>query len=104
MFPYMFCVPIMVLFFEAGRGIGIALLLHCEISPYDMITSRAMRVIWDVNSVLLSYPYLGHCFQESINSSTQSVGETGEDAFPQLFPHFLSFRFVITAFEDLEFL
>lgn len=46
MFPQMHCVPIMVLFFRAGRRIRVALLMFCEISAHDMITSRAMRVIW----------------------------------------------------------
>lgn len=57
-----------------------------------MITSRAMSVIWDVYSVLLSYPYFRHYFWECTNNHTQSVEETGEDDFPQPFTPFSSFR------------
>lgn len=34
----------------------IALLMYCELSVYDMITSRAMRIIWDVCAILLPLP------------------------------------------------
>lgn len=63
--------------FRAGRGTRIALLLHCAISAYNMITTRTMKVIWDVCSVLLSCPHLGHYLRESINNSTQPVGRRG---------------------------
>lgn len=47
-----------MIFFRVGRGIRIGFLLYWVISVYEMIT-RAMKVIWDVYSVFLSYPYLG---------------------------------------------
>lgn len=34
--------------FQNRREIRMALLMYCGISVYDMITSRTMRVIWDV--------------------------------------------------------
>lgn len=50
---------LVMIFFRAGRGIRIVLLLYSVIPVYEMIT-MAMRVIWDVYSVFLSYPYLRH--------------------------------------------
>lgn len=71
--------------FQNGREIRMALLMYCGISVYDMITSRTMRVIWDVCSVLLSCPYRSCYLWESINNLTKSVtGKQGRMIFPSL--------------------
>lgn len=48
----------------------------CNIS-FRHDNKRTMKVIWDVCSVLLSCPHLGHYLRESINNSTQPVGRRG---------------------------
>lgn len=60
------------------------LLLYCGVSVYGMATSRAMRVIWDGCSVLLSYPHLSTTFGNPV-IIVQSVGGTGEKGFPHTF-------------------
>lgn len=67
-----------------------------------MITRRAMRVIWDVCSVMLFYPSLGVYLWEPIKSYLV-CGATRTDDFPQLFMPFASFRPVKIAFENFGF-
>lgn len=102
-FQYMHYVPITVLLLRAGIGIRIALLLYCVISVYNILTSRAMRAIRDVSSVLLSCHGLGYYLWKFINNHTWSVGETGKDDFPQLFTLSSSFSPVTSAFENFQF-
>lgn len=102
-FLYMQHVLPMMIFFRAGRGIKVGLLLYCVIPAYDFITSKAIRVIWDVYSVLISYPYLRFCFKSPLAIIPSLWGRTGKDYFPCLFTLFSSFRPVKTAFEDFEF-
>lgn len=47
---------LVMIFLRAGRGIRIGFLLYCVIS---VMLTGAMKVIWDMYSVFLSYPYLG---------------------------------------------
>lgn len=106
MFPYMQHGTRAVLFFREGEGSGLlccCTMLYYIISVYDMRISRPMRVIWDVHSVLLSYPYFGHYLLTSVNNHTQSMERIGEDDFPQFFLPFFSFRPVTAAFENSEF-
>lgn len=64
--------------FQNGREIRIALLMYCRISVYDMITLRAMRVIWDVCSVLLSCTHTSAAtFGSPLIILQVSKGETG---------------------------
>ena len=65
-------------------------LLYYVIPAYDVVSSRTMRVIWDVYWVQLSCPYLQHYLWEYINNNTRFVEETGENDF--------SFRPVKTVF------
>lgn len=78
-------VLLLIIFVKVGKGIRIALVMCCVNSVYDMTTSRTMRVIWDVNSVLFACPGLGCYLWQFINNSTQLVGRTGEDDFTQPF-------------------
>ena len=53
--------------------------------------------------MLRSFPYLGSCVLEFVNNQTQPVGKTRGDAFPYSFASPLSFRLVLTAFENFEY-
>lgn len=55
-YPYALLVK---MFFKVGRGIRIVLLMYHMILVYDMVKSRAVRVIRDVYSVLFTCPGLG---------------------------------------------
>lgn len=73
-------------FSEQGRRSRVALLPCRGISVYHTITSRAMRVIWDGCSVLLSCPYLGTAFENPLII----VGRNRRELFSPVFhPHFL---------------
>lgn len=82
--------------------ITIALLLYSGISFYDMVTSRAVRVIWDVFSRLLSCPCL-RCYPCVSINCAQPVGETEEDDFPQSLIPFSPLRPGTTTSENFEF-
>lgn len=56
----------------------------------NVITSRTLKVIWNVYPVLCSCPYPACYLWEFNNNCAQSVGRTGEDNFPQLFTPFCS--------------
>lgn len=90
---------LMMIFFRAGRRIRIAFVAVCGISVYEMITSRTMKVIWDVYSVLLSYPYSGTTSGGPLIIIPSLWEEQGVD-FPQRFIPFSSFTPVKTAFEN----
>lgn len=64
-------------FLELGDQDGFVAVL-CDVM-YDMITSRAMRFIWDVCSVQLFWLGLGWCLWEFINNCTQFGTGTEED-------------------------
>lgn len=59
-----FCVLLLMIFFRGRRETRAVVLLYCVRPVYSMITSRAVTVIWDMYSVLLSYPYLRHYILE----------------------------------------
>jgi len=63
------------------------ILLYCMIWTYDMITSLCSGVI----------------LSEFINNQTHSMGKTGGDTFPLSFTPPVSFRLVLTAFENFEY-
>jgi len=52
---------------------------------------------------LRSFPYFGSYVLEFVNNQTQSVGKTGGDTSPHSFAPPLSFRLVLTAFENFEY-
>jgi len=79
------------------------ILLYCTISTYDMITSLCMKLGLYLHVALRSFPYLGSYVLEFINNQTQSVGKTGGDTSPHSFAPPLSFRLVLTAFENFEY-
>lgn len=83
---------------ERREGSFIAVL--CGI---NMITSRTMRVIWNVYSVMHSSPYLRYYLWEFNNNCIQPVGRIGEDNFPQFFTPVFSFRLVTRSFQNFEF-
>jgi len=52
---------------------------------------------------LRSFLYLRSYVLEFVNNQTQPVGKTGGDTFPNSFTPPLSFRLVLTAFENFEY-
>jgi len=80
------------------------ILLYCTISTYDMITSLCMKSGLYLHAALRSFPYLGSYVLEFANNRTQTVGKIKEDTFPHSFTPPLSFRLVLTAFENFEYL
>jgi len=68
-----------------------------------MITSLYMRLGLYLLAALQSFPYFGCYVLEFVNNRTQPVGKTGGDAFPHPFAPPLSFRLVLTAFENFEY-
>jgi len=101
--PYMLYVFVAVLFIIAGKRIRIMILLYCTISSSDTITSLCMKLGLYLHAALWSFPYLESYVLEFVNNQTQSVGKTGGDTFPHSFAPPLSFRLVLTAFEDFEY-
>jgi len=101
--PYLLYVFPVVMFITSGKRIKITILLYCVISTYDMVTSLGMRLGLYLYAELRSFPYLGSYLLEFVNNRTQSVGKTGGDAFPHSFTPSLSFRLVLTAFENFEY-
>jgi len=100
---YLLYVFPVVMFIIAGKRIRIMVLLYCITSTYDMVTSLGMKLGLYLHAALWSFPYLGFYLSEFINNQTHSVGKTGGDAFPHSFTSPLSFRLVLTAFENFEY-
>jgi len=100
--PYLQYVFSAVLFIITGKKIRIIILLYCTISTYDMITSLCMKLGLYLHAALRSFLYLGSYVLEFVNNQTQSVGKTRGDTFPHSFTPPLSFRLVLTAFENFE--
>jgi len=95
--PYLLYLFPVVLFIITGKRIRIMILLYCTMSTYDMITSLCMKLGLYLLAALRSFPYLGSYILEFVNNQTQSVGKTGGGIPP------LSFRLVLTAFENFEY-
>lgn len=79
-------VLLLIIFVKVGRGIKVALMMYCVTSFYDTITSRTMRVIWDVNSVLLACPGLAAAFGTSFIVVPSLWGEQERMTLPSLSP------------------
>jgi len=92
-----------VLFITSGKRIRMTILLYCMISTYDTITSLCMKLGLYLHVTLRSFPYLGSYVLEFVNNQTQSVGKTIGDTSPTLSPPPLSFRLVLTAFENFQY-
>jgi len=90
-------------FIITGKKIRIMILLYCVISIYDMVTSLGMKLGLYLHAALQSFPYLRCYLSEFINHQTHSMGKTRGDAFPDSFSPPLSFRLVVTAFENFEY-
>jgi len=101
--PYLQYVFTAVLFVTSGKRIRMIILLYCMISTYDMIISLRMKLGLYLHAVLRSFPYLGSYVLEFVSNQTQSVGKTRGDAFPHSFKPPLSFRLVLTAFENFKY-
>jgi len=101
--PYLLYVFAAVLFVIAGKKIRMIILLYCTISTYDMITSMCMQLGLYLHAALWSFPYLGSYVLEFVNNQTQSVGKTEGDTFPHSFAPPLSFRPVLTAFDNFKY-
>jgi len=102
--PYLLYVFVAVLFIIARKRIRMKILLYCMILTYDMIRSLCMKLGLYLHAALWSFPYLGSYVLEFVNNQTQSVGKTRGDTFPHTFAPLLSFRLVLTAFENFEYL
>jgi len=101
---YLQYVFIAMLFINSGKRIGMTILLYCILSTYDMVTSLCMKLDLYLHVALRSFPYLGSYVLEFVNNRTQSMGKTGRDTFPHSLTPPLSFRLVLTAFENFEYL
>jgi len=101
--PYLQYVFNAVLFIITGKKIRMIILLYCMMSTYDMIMSMCMKLGLYLHAVLRSFPYLGSYVLGFVNNQTQSVGKTGGDTFRHSFAPPLSFRPVLTAFENFEY-
>jgi len=102
--PYLQYVFTAVLSVTSGKKIRMTILLYCMISTYDVITSLCMKLGLYLHAALRSFPYLRSYVLEFVNNQTQSVGKTGGDTSPHSFAPPLSFRLVLTAFENFEYL
>jgi len=98
--PYLLYLFPVVTFITSGKKITIMILLYCMMSTYDMIASLCMELGLYLHAALRSFPYLGSYVLEFVNNRTQPVGKTRGDAFPYSFASPLSFRLVLTAFEN----
>jgi len=101
--PYLLYLFPVVLFIVTGKRIRIMILLFCTISTYDKITSLCMKLGLYLHEALWSFPYLGSYVLEFVNNQTQSVRKTEGDTFPHSFAPPLSFRPVLTAFENFKY-
>jgi len=102
--PYLQYVFTAVLFITSGKRITMTIVLYCMISTYDMITSLCIELGLYLHVALRSFLYLRSYVLEFLNNQTQAVGKTGRDTFPQSFAPYLSFRLVLTAFENFKYL
>ena len=100
--PYLLYVFPAVLFITSGKRTRTTILLYCTISTYD-ITSMGMKLSLYLHAALQSFPYLGCYLFEFINNRTLSMGKTAGDAFAHSFTPPLSFRLVLTAFENFRY-
>jgi len=101
--PYLLYLFPVVLFIIVGKRIRIMTLLYCTMSTYDIITSMCMKSGLYLHAALRSFPYLRSYVLEFVNNQTQSVGKTKGDTFLHSFAPPLSFRLVLTAFENFEY-
>jgi len=101
--PYLQYIFNAVLFFIAGKKPRMIILLYCMISTYDKIMSLCMKLGLYLHAALRSFPYLRSYVLEFVNNQIQPVGKTEEDTFPQSVTPPLSFRLVLTAFENFEY-
>jgi len=101
--PYWLYVFPVVLFIIVGKTIRMMILLYCTMSTYDMITSLCMGLGFYLLAALRSFLYLGSCLLEFVNNRNQPVGKTEGDTFPYSFTPPLSFRLLLTAFENFEY-
>jgi len=101
--PYLHYAFIAVLFITSGKRIRMMIFMYCMISTYDMITPLCMKLGLYLHAALWSFPYLGFYVLEFVNNQTLSVGKTGWDNFPHSFTPPLSFRLVLTAFDNFEY-
>jgi len=101
--PYLLYLFPVVLFIIAGKRIRIVILLYCTMSTYDMVTSMCMKLGLYLHAALQSFPYLGSYVLEFVNNRTRPGGKTEGDTFPHSFSPPLSFRLVLTAFENFEY-
>jgi len=102
--PYLLCVFAVVMFITSRKMTRITIFLYCVILTSDMITSLGMRLGSHLYAALWSFPYLGLHLLEFINNRTQSMGKMGGYTFPHSFTPPFSFRLVVTAFENFEYL
>jgi len=79
------------------------IVLYCTMSTYDMIASLCMKLVLYLHAALRSFPYRRPYILEFVNNRTQPVGKTEGDTFPHSFAPPLSFRLVLTAFENFEY-
>jgi len=79
------------------------ILLYFVISTYDKTTSLCMKLGLYLHAALRSFPYLGSYLLGFVNNQTHSMGKTGWDTFLNSFTSPLSFRLVLTAFENFEY-
>jgi len=80
------------------------ILLYCTILTYDTIASLCVKLGLCLHAALRSFLYLKSYVLEFVNNQTQSVGKTIGDTFPHSFTPPLSFRLILTAFENFEYL
>jgi len=102
--PYLLYLFVAMLFVTLRKRTRMMILLYCVISTYDMVTSLCMKLGLYLHAALRSFPYLGSYVLEFVNHQTQSMGKTRGDNFPHTFTPPLSFRLVLTAFENFEYL
>lgn len=99
-YPYILAILALVcIFFISGTRVIIAMLICSMLIIYGKITSEAIRVIWDVYSLLVSAVFFGGF----INNYTQSVGGKVGDDFSQPFTPFFPFRSGMSPFENIPF-
>jgi len=101
--PYLWYVLTAVLFITSGKRIRITILLYCIIWIYGTITALGTKSALYLCAALWSFPYLRCYLSKFINNRTHSTRKTGGHAFPHSFTPPLSFRLVITAFENFEY-
>jgi len=101
---YLLYVFPVVMLITSGKRIRMMILLYCMISTYNMITSLCMKLGLYLHAALWSFPYLLSYVLEFAKNRTHSLGRTRGDAFPHSFNPSLSFRLVLMAFQNFEYL